>query len=220
MRSLAGERFSHGDWGDRSPQSGGGNAASGSLLSRASTFADQAATAGFVASMIFLAAAAIYAFSLSESAKPFLAETIALVDEAAHNAGFKFKSEEFALSGTQNTPDADLLKALKLPYKGSSLFYDARGRAPRAARTIGWVEVRRGPAHPALALFEVAHRRAHALSPAGRTRVRKVQIVDREGHILGPDEVGPVRGAAAVRGRRRRRPRPRRSWTRSRSARP
>ena len=192
MRSLAGERFSHGDWGDRSPQTGGGNATSGSLLSRASTFADRAATAGFVASMIFLAVAAIYAFSLSDSAKPFLAQTIALVDEAALDAGFKFKSEEFALSGTQNTPDADLLKALKLPYKGSSLFYDA-GNARRALLTIGWIEsaeVRR--ILPSRLEVAIVERKPFARWEDAR---HKVQIIDREGHILGPDEVGRFAGA-------------------------
>jgi cell division protein FtsQ len=187
LRSLAGEGFCYGNSGDCSPQSHGGNAASGSWLSRASTFADWAATAGFVASMIFLAATAIYAFSLSDSAKPFLAETATLVDEAALDAGFKFKSEEFALSGTQNTPDADLLKALKLPYKGSSLFYDA-GDARRALLTIGWIEsaeVRR--ILPSRLEVAIVERKSFARWEDAR---HKVQIIDREGHILGPDEAG------------------------------
>ena len=188
MRSLAGERFCYGNLGDRSPQSfAGGNAASGSWLSRASTFADRAATAGFVASMIFLAATAIYAFSLSDLAKPFLAETAALVEEAALDAGFKFKAEEFALSGTQNTPDAELLSALKLPYKGSSLFYDAEA-ARRDLSNIGWIEsaeVRR--ILPSRLEVVIVERTPFARWEDARG---KVQIVDREGHILGPDGSG------------------------------
>ena len=187
MRSLGGERFCYGDLSDPSGQSFGLNAASGSWLTHASTYADKAASAGFVASMIFLAVTAIYAFSLSDSAKPFVAEVSALVDDAAFDAGFKFNANEFALSGTQNTPDADLLNALKLPYNGSSLFYDT-GDARRRLLGIGWIEsaeVRR--VLPSRLEVAVTERTPFARWEDAR---HKVQIVDREGHILGPDNAG------------------------------
>ncbi len=185
MRSLGGERFCYGDLSDRSAQSFGLNSASGSWLTHASAHADKAASAGFVASMIFLAVTAIYAFSLSDSAKPFMAEVSSLVDQAALDGGFKFKSDEFALSGTQNAPDADLLSALKLPYKGSSLFYDT-GDARRRLLAIGWIElaeVRR--VLPSRLEVTITERAPFARWEDARG---KVQIVDREGHILGTDD--------------------------------
>jgi cell division protein FtsQ len=191
LRSLGGERFCYGNLSDPCAPPSGQNAASGSWFGWASTHADKAASAGFVASMIFLAVAAVYAFSLSDSAKPFLAEVTALADQAALDAGFKFNSNEFALSGTQNTPDAELLDALKLPCKGSSLFYDAE-EARRRLLGIGWIEaaeVRR--ILPSRLEVAIAERTPFARWEDGR---HKVRIVDRKGNILGPDDAVRFKG--------------------------
>ena len=185
MRSLAGNSFCYENCAGRDAQTPGGNAASGSWLSWADAVADRAANAGFVASMIFLAVTAIYAFSLTDAARPFYAECLALVDQAAFDAGFKV--EDLALSGSLNTPQADLLDALKLPYKGSSLFYDAK-EAQNQLLKIGWIEsaeVRRIlPSRLEVAIVE--------RTPFARWEdaQHKVQVIDREGHILGADEAG------------------------------
>lgn len=187
MRSLAGESFCAGNYGGRSAQTPGGNGPSGSWLAKADTIADRAASAGFVASMIFLAITAIYAFSLSGDAKPFFAEAYAIVDQAAFDAGFRLKPEEFAVSGTQNTPDADLFSALKLPYRGSSLFYDAK-EARSGLLNIGWIEsaeVRR--ILPSRLEVVIAERTPFARWEDAQ---HKVQVIDREGHVLGPDAAG------------------------------
>ncbi len=163
MRPLAGDSFCYENLRSGSPEGGAGNSrssgagrraqrpsrspASGSWLSQADAIADRAASVGFVASMIFLAATAIYAFSLSKAAKPFLAETFAIVDEAAYNAGFKF--EDLALSGFKDTPETELLAALQMPAKGSSLFYDA-GQAQSPAFEHRLDRNRPGPPHPAV----------------------------------------------------------------------
>ncbi len=187
MRSLGEERFCYGNLGDPSAQSYGLNAASGSWFAQASAHADKAASAGFVASMIFLAVTAIYAFSLSDSAKPLMAEIASLADQAARDAGFKFKSDEFVLSGTSNTPDAALLSALNLPYKGSSLFYDTAD-ARRRLLAIGWIEsaeVRR--VLPSRLEVAITERKPFARWEDAR---HKVQVIGREGHILGQDDAG------------------------------
>jgi cell division protein FtsQ len=187
LRSLGEERFCYGDLSDPSAQSFRLNATSGSWLAHASTHADKAASAGFVASMIFLAITAIYAFSLSDSARPFITEISSLADEAAFDAGFKFNPDEFALSGTSNTPDAALLNALKMPYKGSSLFYDT-GDARSRLLAIGWIEsaeVRR--VLPSRLEVAITERKPFARWEDAR---HKVQVIDRAGHILGQDDAG------------------------------
>lgn len=187
MRSLAGESFACGNHGNRSAQTVSGNAPSGSWLAQADAIADRAASVGFVFSMIFLAVTALYAFSLSEGAKPLLAEAFAMVDQAAFDAGFRFNRAEFAVSGTRNTPDADLLNALKLPYRGSSLFYNAKD-ARSGLLNIGWIEsaeVRR--ILPSRLEVVIAERTPFARWEDAQ---HKVQVIDREGHILGPDAAG------------------------------
>ena len=89
MRSLAGSSFCYENSADRVAQTPGARAATGSWLSRADAVADRAASAGFVVSMIFLAVTAIYALSLSGAVRPFIAEGVALLDQAAFDAGFK-----------------------------------------------------------------------------------------------------------------------------------
>ncbi len=185
MRSLAGSSFCYENSADRVAQTPGARAATGSWLSRADAVADRAASAGFVVSMIFLAVTAIYALSLSGAVRPFIAEGVALLDQAAFDAGFKI--EDLALSGSLNTPQADLLGALKLPYKGSSLFYDAK-EAQKRLLTIGWIEsaeVRR--ILPARLEILITERRPFARWEDAQ---HKLQVIDREGNILGPDEAG------------------------------
>jgi cell division protein FtsQ len=159
--------------------------AQGSWLAQADAIADKAASVGFVASMIFLAAAAIYAFSLSKAAKPFFAEAFAIVDEAAYNAGFKF--EDMALSGFKETPEAEMVAALQIPAKGSSLFYGAKDAQSRLLG-IGWIdtaEVRR--VLPSRLEVTVTERTPFARFEDNQ---HKLQVIDREGHILGADETG------------------------------
>ncbi len=185
MRSLAEDGFRYERDSDRDSQLRARNKASRSWLSRADSFADKAASAGFLASMVFLAATAIYAFSLSGAARPYFAEALALADEAAFKAGFKL--QDLALTGSQNTPQAAILDALKLPYKGSSIFYDA-AEARERLFNLGWVqsaEVRR--VLPSRLEVIVSERVPFALLEDAE---RKLHVIDREGHLLGPDEKG------------------------------
>ncbi len=185
MRSLAEDGFRCERDGELSGQLRAANSASGSWLSKADSFADKAAAAGFLASMIFLAVATIYAFSLSGAARPYIAKALALADKAAFDAGYKL--QDLALSGSKNTPQAALLDALSLPYKGSSLFYDA-AEARERLLNIGWIqsaEVRR--VLPQRLEVIVSERVPFARwEDAGH----KLHVIDREGHLLGTDDEG------------------------------
>ncbi len=147
--------------------------------------ADRAASAGFVLSMAFLASAAIYGFALSEDAKPLLAEAVAIADRAALDAGYRL--EDLSLTGAVNTPQAALFEALKLPYKGSSLFYDT-AIARNGLYRIGWIgtaSVRRIlPSRLEVAITERA--------PFARWEdaSETAFVIDAEGRILGPDKEG------------------------------
>ena len=185
MRSLAEDRFRYERDSDRNSQLLARKPVSSSWLSRADSFADKAASAGFIASMVFLAATAIYAFSLSGAARPYLAEALALADEAAFEAGFKL--QDLAVRGSQNTPQAAILDALKLPYKGSSLFYDAADARERLLN-LGWIrsaQVRR--VLPSRLEVTISERVPFALFEDAE---HKLQVIDREGHLLGRDEEG------------------------------
>jgi cell division protein FtsQ len=154
-------------------------------LSRAQANADRAASTGFVISMLFLACTAVYALTLSDSAKPLLAEAFALVDRAAFDAGFRV--ENIAISGAGNTPPCALYGALQLPYKGSSLFYGANGAHARLLN-IGWietVEIRR--ILPSQLEVTVVERLPFA---RWENETGQVYVIDRGGHLLGPDEEG------------------------------
>jgi cell division protein FtsQ len=184
LRSLAedGFRIAH---GDRDAHGRGRNAGTGAWLSKADSFADKAATAGFLASMIFLAATAIYAVSLSGAARPYLAEALAIADKAAFDAGFRL--QDLALQGSKNAPQAALLEALRLPYDGSSLFYGA-GEARQRLLNLGWIqsaEVRR--VLPSRLEVIVTEREPFARFEDAE---HKLWVTDREGHLLGPDEEG------------------------------
>lgn len=185
MRSLAEDDFRYEDDEDRNAQRRTRNAASGSWLSQADAFADKAASAGFVASMIFLALTASYALSISGGARPFLSKVFEVVDRAAFRAGFRV--EDLALSGNRNAPQASLLEALRLPYKGSSLFYDAEEARSRLLHT-GWIQsaqVRR--ILPSRLEVIVSERVPFA---RWQDDAQKIYVIDREGHLLGPDESG------------------------------
>ncbi len=156
-----------------------------SWFTLAETHADRAASTGFVISMLFLAVTAIYAFSLSGAAKPLLAEAAALADRAAFDAGFRL--ENIVLSGSQYAPRAGLLDAAGWPYRGSSLFYDAK-EARRRLLESGWIEtaeVRR--ILPSRLEVAVTERMPFARwEDAGR----KIYVMDRDGRLLGPDDQG------------------------------
>ncbi len=185
MRSLAEESFRFEGATENKVRSAAAKHAS--WYASAKTQADRAATAGFVLSMLFLAATALYAFSLSNAAAPLLAEAVELADRAAYDAGFRFRSEELIVSGAKIAPQAALLEALKLPNKGSSLFYDA-GQARGRLLQLGWIEtaeVRRIlPSRLEVAVTE--------RTPFARWEdsAHKVQVIDAQGHILGEDEDG------------------------------
>jgi cell division protein FtsQ len=187
LRSLAEDGFRD-EQGDRDAHWRCRNAGSGAWLSKADSFADKAATAGFLASMVFLAVTAIYAVSLSGAARPYLAEALAIVDKAAFDAGFKL--QDLALQGSKNTPQAALLEALRLPYNGSSLFYGA-AEARQRLLSLGWIqsaEVRR--VLPSRLEVIVTEREPFARFEDG---AHKLWVIGREGHLLGPDEEGRFR---------------------------
>jgi cell division protein FtsQ len=154
-------------------------------LYRARARADRAASAGFIVSMLFLACTAIYAVTLSDAAKPLFAETFALMDRAAFDAGFRL--ENLTLSGAENTPPRVLYNALRLPYNGSSLFYGANGAHARLLG-IGWIESaeihRILPSRLEVSIIE--------RMPFARweDETGQVYVIDRGGHLLGPDEEG------------------------------
>jgi cell division protein FtsQ len=139
-------------------------------------------------SMLFLAGTAIYALTLSDAAKPLFAEALALADRAAFDAGFRL--ENLALSGAQNTPPRVLYDALKLPYKGSSLFYGANGAHARLLN-IGWIEsaeIRR--ILPSRLEVTIVERVPFA---RWENEAGQVYVIDRSGHVLGPDEEGRLK---------------------------
>ncbi len=158
---------------------------SDSWLTLAETHADRAASTGFVLSMLFLAITAIYAFSLSGVAKSLFAEAAVVADRAAFDAGFRL--ENIVLTGSQYAPRAALLDAAGWPYRGSSLFYDAKD-ARRRLLDSGWIET-----------AEVRRILPSSLEVAVTERVpfarwedagRQVYVMDREGRLLGPDVEG------------------------------
>ena len=143
--------------------------------------ADRAARAGFVVSMVFLAATAFYALHLSGAIAEIFGEVAVMADRAAYDAGFRV--EDLTFSGSRNTPRESLMKALALPYPNSSLSYDAAEAQDRLMK-LGWVasaEVRR-----------VLPSRLEVLVGEREPFARWVdaenieQAIDREGHILGP----------------------------------
>ena len=151
----------------------------------AEAYADRVSAAGFVFSMALLAATAVYAINLSGAAKPYLAEFLALADQAGYDAGFKF--DDLGVAGVRNTPQPVLFEALKLPYRGSSLFYDTSEARSRLLK-VGWVEtaeVRR--VLPARLEVIVTERIPFARWEDG---ARKIQVISRDGRILGPDDDG------------------------------
>ncbi len=183
MQSIAKEEdFQFKPTGDAREKPAGRKSSPASWYSKAQTHADRAASAGFVFSMMFLAATALYGFSLSDEAKPIMAELAALADRAAYDSGFRL--EDLALSGVKNAPQAAIYDALKLPYKGSSLFYSA-SEAHDDLLKYGWIEkasVRR--ILPSRLEVAVTERVPFARwEDAGHT----VFVIDREGRVLGAD---------------------------------
>ncbi len=185
MRTLEEETFRFRNLEDGRAKFTPESTAKVSWFAAAQACADRAARAGFVASMMFLAAAAIYALSLSGAAAPVVAEAVAIVDRAAIDAGYRL--DDISISGARNTPQAVLLEALRFPYPNSSLFYDTLGARDRLLN-VGWIEsadVRRIlPARLEVVLSERI--------PFARwaDAENKVQTIDRAGHILGPVEDG------------------------------
>ncbi len=143
--------------------------------------ADRAARAGFVVSMMFLAATAFYALHLSGATAEIFDEAAVMADRAAYDAGFRV--EDLTFSGSRNTPRESLMKALALPYPNSSLSYDAAEAQDRLMK-LGWIasaEVRRVlPSRLEVLLSE----REPFARWADAENIE--QAIDREGHILGP----------------------------------
>jgi cell division protein FtsQ len=162
-----------------------GKSPQGPRTAQTRNYADRAASAGFVLSMIFLASAAIYGFSLSDEVGSIAAEAAAIADRAALDAGFKL--ENLALTGVKNAPQAAILDALGLPYRGSSLSYRT-ARAQDELLKLGWLEtasVRR--ILPSRLEVSVVEREPFARweRPGGT-----VTVIDARGRLLGPDEDG------------------------------
>lgn len=156
-----------------------------SWFAQAQAHADRAARTGFVLSMIFLAASAIYALSLSGAAEPLIAEVASIANGAAFDAGFRL--EDLAISGAKNVSQSSLLGALELPSTKSSLFYDASAAHDRVQK-LGWIEsaeIRR--ILPSRLEVTISER-----TPFARfvDAANKTEIIDNEGRILGPEEDG------------------------------
>jgi cell division protein FtsQ len=135
--------------------------------------------------MLFLASTALYALTLSDAAKPLFAEAFALADRAAFDAGFRL--ENLTVSGAENTPPRVLYEALKLPYKGSSLFYGASGAHARLLN-IGWIESAEiRLILPSRLEVTIAERLPFA---RWENKIGGVYVIDRSGYLLGLDEGG------------------------------
>ncbi len=149
----------------------------------ASAHSELVSRVGFVLSLMFLSASAIYALYLSGKAAPLVSEFAALVDQAASQAGFRL--DDVAISGTRNTPRTMIIEALKQPKAASSLFYDTF-EAHNRLLAIGWIEsaeVRR--VFPSQLQVTVSERSPFARwSDAQST----VNIIDRQGRVLGSDD--------------------------------
>ena len=167
--------------GDRGAQPMEKEAAQSSWFSIAQAHADYAARIGFVVSMMFLVATAFYALHLSGATAAIFDEVAVVADRAAYDAGFRV--DDLTISGSKNTTREELLKALALPYANSSLSYDA-AEAQDCLMKLGWVasaEVRQIlPSRLEVLLSE--------REPFARwvDAENIVQVIDREGHILGP----------------------------------
>lgn len=185
MQSIGEDSFQFGKIEDGEARGIGNGATGFSWFSLAQVHADRAARAGFVLSMVFLAASAIYGLSLSGAAKPLITDVTSIANGAAFDAGFRL--EDLAISGAKYVPQTSLLEALELPSTKSSLFYDASAAHDRVLK-LGWVEsaeIRRIlPSRLEVTLSERI--------PFARfvDAANKIQIIDREGHILGPEEDG------------------------------
>jgi cell division protein FtsQ len=153
-----------------------------SWFSIAEANAERAARAGFVISMLFLVAAAIYGLHLAGATKAISDEVVAIGDRAAHDAGFRLP-DPVPVSGARNTPEATLREALGLPFASSSLSYDANEAHDRLLK-IGWIasaDVRRIlPSHLEVSIVERAPYARWADANGA------VQAIDREGRVLGP----------------------------------
>ena len=181
MQAVNQEKVRSAGLKDGGGQPAGKAAGQPSWLSIAQAHADRAARAGFVVSMMFLAATAFYALHLSGAAAAIFGEVSAMADRAGYDAGFRV--EDLAISGSRNTPQEALLAALGLPYRNSSLFYDTAEAQDRLMK-IGWIasaEVRR--ILPSRLEVIVSER-----EPFARWADAKnvVQSIDREGQVLGP----------------------------------
>jgi cell division protein FtsQ len=144
--------------------------------------AERAARIGFVASMIFLAAAWCYAAVLSGAAQSFADGSLELADHAAFDAGFRI--ENMSVSGAINTPKPAIMDALRLPYPASILSYDT-ARAHDELLKVGWIEtaeVRR--VFPSNLEITITERKPFARFEDGG----KIQLIDSEGRLLGEDE--------------------------------
>ncbi len=185
MQSLSQETGRSGNRGGGEPDAAPTDAPQPSLFSLAESYAERASRAGFVVSVMFLVATGFYALNLSGATGAIFNEIADVADGAAHDAGFRV--EDLAVSGSKNTPQATLLKALGLPFPKSSLSYDAVEAHDRLSK-LGWIasaEVRR--VLPSRLEVVVSERTPFARwADADDT----VQVIDREGRVLGPAEDG------------------------------
>ncbi len=183
MQPVTQKKVRFGSLGASRTQSRQPAPASSSWFSIVEAHADFAARAGFVVSMVFLAAATLYALHLAGTTKAVSDEIAATADRAAYDAGFRL--EDLAVSGSRHTPKEALLSALALPYSNSSISYDAAEAHDRLLK-LGWIsaaEVRRVlPSRLEVVLTE--------REPFARwaDSENKEFTIDREGHILGPTE--------------------------------
>ncbi len=180
MQPVTLETGRSGKQGERKARKG---ASSQSWFSFAVAHADRAAQTGFVVSMMFLAATAMYALHLAGATTAAFDEIAEIGDRASYDAGFRL--EDLTISGAKNTPKAELLKALDLPSANSSLSYDA-GEAHDRLMKVGWIasaDVRR--ILPSRLEVAISEREPYARwADAGNA----VQAIDREGVLLGPTE--------------------------------
>lgn len=181
MQAVSQEKLRAADLKEDGARPAGTGADRSSWFSQFASHAEAAARAGFLVSMMFLAASAFYGLVLSGAAERFYGEAAAMADRAAYDAGFRV--EDLAISGSRNTPRDAIMKALALPYANSSLSYDTAAAQDRLMQ-LGWIasaEVRR-----------VLPSRLEVIVTEHEPFARWVgadgieQAIDRDGRILGP----------------------------------
>jgi cell division protein FtsQ len=151
------------------------------VQNRSGDFAERAARYGFLLTLAFFAAAALYGFWLANGMAIAKLPPVKAADAALADAGYKIEAVSF--SGVRYTPRSLIDTALDLPHGGSILTYDVEAARQRL-QALGWIEtaeVRR--ILPGTLDVSISERQPYARFKDGS----KTFVIDRTGVTLGED---------------------------------